>query len=358
MRPLIRPLQALVRRRSPRSAGRIFLGVLTAGAVMAIAPGVSPATTAAPPTFTQTNLVSDVPGLANRTDPNLVNPWGMTLGLNSGLWVSDNGSGKATTYDSSGHPLPSGSPLVVTIPAPGGTGSSAPTGVATNGTSGFVISSGGHSAPSTELFATEDGTIAGWNSSVDPTDAVTAVDNSASHAVYKGLAIGFNASGAFLFATNFHAGTVDVFDSSFNPVHIPGAFTDKKIPSSFAPFGISSINGDLYVTYAKQDSSKTDDVAGPGNGFIDIFDTHGKLLQRFTSKGELNSPWGMAWAPFENFGSFDNALLVGNFGDGTINAFDFDSGDFLGKVTNSSGAPITIPGIWALQFEHGLPRAE
>src|ERR687887_524971 len=306
-------------------------------------------------TFTQTNLVSDIPGMAARTDPNLVNPWGMTLGTNSGLWVSDNGSGKATTYDSNGQPIPSGSPLAVTIPGPGGTGSSAPTGAATNGTSGFVISSGGQSAPSTELFATEGGTIAGWNSSVDPTHAVIAVDNSASHAVYKGLAIGFNASGAFLFATNFHAGTVDVFDSSFNPVHIPGAFTDKKIPSSFAPFGISAINGDLYVTYAKQDASKTDDVAGPGNGFIDIYDTHGKLLQRFTSKGALNSPWGMAWAPFEGFGGFANALLVGNFGDGTINAFDFDSGDFLGKVSNSSGAPITIPGIWALQFGLGLP---
>jgi uncharacterized protein (TIGR03118 family) len=353
MGPPIDALRALARRRTPRRTSRILLGLLAASAVTAIAPGVSPAQIAGSPTFTQTNLVSDVPGMARTTDPNLVNPWGMTLGLNSGLWVSDNGSGKATTYDSTGQPIPSGSPTVVTIPAPGGTGSSSPTGVATNGTSGFVISSGGQSAPSTELFATEDGTIAGWNSSVDPTHAVIAVDNSASHAVYKGLAVGFNASGAFLFATNFHAGTVDVFDSSFHPVHIPEAFTDKKIPSSFAPFGISAINGDLYVTYAKQDASKTDDVAGPGNGFIDIYDTHGKLLQRFTSKGELNSPWGMAWAPFEGFGGFANALLVGNFGDGTINAFDFDSGEFLGKVTDASGNPIVIPGVWALQF--GLP---
>src|ERR671934_194047 len=262
MGPPVDALRALARRCTPRPVGRILVGLLAASAVLAIAPGVSPAQTAGSPTFTQTNLVSDLPGMAGRTDPNLVNPWGMTLGLNSGLWVSDNGSGKATTYDSTGQPIPSGSPTVVTIPAPGGTGSSSPTGVATNGTSGFVISSGGQSAPSTELFATEDGTIAGWNGNVDPTHAVIAVDNSASGAVYKGLAIGFNAAGAFLFATNFHAGTVDVFDSSFHPVHIAGAFTDKKIPSSFAPFGISAINSDLYVTYAKQDASRTDDTAG------------------------------------------------------------------------------------------------
>src|ERR671931_1185578 len=186
MGPPIDALRTLTRRRTPRRAGRIVVGLLAISVVMAIAPGVSPAQTAASPTFTQTNLVSDVPGMARTTDPNLVNPWGMTLGLNSGLWVSDNGTGKATTYDSTGQPIPAGSPLVVTIPAPGG-GASAPTGVATNGTFGFVISSGGKSAPSTELFATEDGTIAGWNSSVDPTRAIVVIDNSATGAVYKGL---------------------------------------------------------------------------------------------------------------------------------------------------------------------------
>jgi uncharacterized protein (TIGR03118 family) len=305
-------------------------------------------------TFIQTNLVSDIPGEAQTTDPNLVNPWGMTLGTNSGLWVSDNGTGKATTYDGNGQPIPANSPLVVTIPNPSG-GSSAPTGVATNGTSGFVISSGGKSAPATELFATENGTIAGWNGDVDPTHAVIAVNNSASGAVYKGLAIGFNGNGAFLFATNFRAGTIDVFDSNFQPVRTPGGFVDNKIPSSFGPFGIAAINSHIYVTYAKRDSSRTDDVAGPGNGFIDIFDTDGHLLQRFASKGVLNSPWGMAWAPFENFGNFNNALFVGNFGDGRVNAFDFDSGAFLGQVTDTSGTPIIIPGIWALQFGLTLP---
>ena len=306
-------------------------------------------------TFAQTNLVSDLPGMARTTDPNLVNPWGITLGLNSGLWVSDNGTGKATTYDANGKPIPSGSRQIVTIPTPDGTGTAAPTGVATNATGGFVISSGDEAGPSNELFATEDGTIAGWNPNVDATKAVIAVDNSASGAVYKGLALGFNGSGAFLYATNFHAGTVEVFDSNFRPVHTSGGFRDPKIPSGFAPFGISDINSHLYVTYAKQAADKHDDVAGAGNGFIDIFDTQGNLLKRFTTRGQLNSPWGMAWAPFQGFGDFDNALFVGNFGDGTVNAFDFDSGAFLGKVRDANGKTIKIQGIWGLQFGLGLP---
>jgi uncharacterized protein (TIGR03118 family) len=307
-------------------------------------------------TFTQTNLVSDVPGMARITDPNLVNPWGIALGTNSGLWVADNGAGKATTYDGTGQAIPSGSPLVVTIPAPGG-GTTKPTGVATNATAGFVISSGAAAGPSTELFATEEGTIAGWNSSVDPTHAVIAVDRSASGAVYKGLAMGFNASGAFLFATNFHSGRIDVFDSTFRLVRRPGAFRDPNIPAGYAPFGISAINGNLYVTYAKQDADKEDDVPGKGHGFIDIFDTRGHLLSRFTSRGQLNSPWGMAWAPFEGFGNFNNALFVGNFGNGAVNAFDFDTGKFLGRVRDTNGNPITIPGVWGLEFGLGVAKA-
>src|SRR5215510_5086721 len=322
--------------------------------IMGALAGLLPAATAAAagtPTFTQTNLVSDVPGLAKTTDANLANAWGMALGLNSGLWIANNGSGTATTYDGSGQPIPAGSPLVVTIPAPGsGTNTSAPTGVATNGTTEFAIAAAGTSAPSAELFATEDGTIAGWNSTVDPTHAVIVVDNSDAGAVYKGLALAFNASGAFLFATNFYAGTVDVFDSAFQPVRVPGGFRDPDLPAGYAPFGIAAINSKLYVTYALQDAEQKDDVPGAGHGFIDIFDTDGNLLQRFTSQGPLNSPWGMAWAPFEGFGTFNNALFVGNFGDGSINAFDFDSGAFLGQVSDASSAPITIPGIWALQF--------
>jgi uncharacterized protein (TIGR03118 family) len=307
-----------------------------------------------PPTFTRTNLIADVAGTGKASDANLVNPWGMALGVNSGIWVADNGSGRATTYDGAGQAIPSGSPQIVTIPAArNGSGTAKPTGVVTNATPGFIITGGANSAPSTELFATEDGTIAGWNSSVDPTRAVIAVDNSASGAVYKGLAMGFTKSGAFLFATNFHAGTIDVFDSKFKPSLTHGTFTDPKLPAGYAPFGISAINGKLYVTYALPDAAGKDDVRGAGHGFINIFDTDGNFVERFTSQGQLNSPWGMAWAPFEGFGGFNNALLVGNFGDGTINAFDFDSGELLGKVNDSSGAPIKIPGLWGLQFGLG-----
>ena len=259
-------------------------------------------------------------------------------------------------YGGDGQPLPPGSPLVVSVPAPDG-GQSSPTGVATNATAGFVISAGRKSGASSEIFATEDGTIEGWNSSVDPTQAVIAVNNSAGGAVYKGLAIGFNESGAFLFATNFRAGTIDVFDSNFRPVRRPGKFRDPHIPSGYAPFGIAAINAKLYVTYALQNADKKDDVAGAGHGFIDIFDTEGNLLKRLVSQGPLNSPWGMAWAPFEGFGGFNNALFVGNFGDGSVNAFDFDSGEFLGQISDASGTPIHVPGIWALQFGLGVAGA-
>jgi len=308
------------------------------------------------PTFTQANLVSNVAGSATTTDPNLVNPWGMALGLNSGIWISNHGAGKATTYDGTGQPIPAGSPQVVTIPAPAtsSTGKSTPTGVATNGTTGFVISAGGASAPSTQLFATEDGTIAGWNATVDPSNAVIAVDNSAAGAVYKGLALSFNESGAFLFATNFSAGTVDVFDSKFQPVRTNGMFSDPHVPAGYAPFGISAINSKLYVTYALQDAQKKKNVPGAGRGFIDIFDTDGNFESRFTSPDQLNSPWGMAWGPLAGFGAFNNALFVGNFGDGSINAFDFESGEFLGQLTSAGGAPINIPALWALQFGLGV----
>jgi uncharacterized protein (TIGR03118 family) len=334
------------------------VAVLAASAAIRPAPPLPAAPAPATPSFTQTILVSNIPGMARRTDANLVNPWGMFLGLNSGMWIAANGSGTALTYDGTGQPIPSGSPLVVTIPAPGGSGgTSTPTGVVTNDTSGFVISAGSNSGPSAELFATEDGTIAGWNSMVDATRAVIAVDNSVSGAVYKGLALGFNASGAFLFATNFHAGTIDVFDSKFQPVRTRGRFRDNNIPAGYAPFGIAAINAQIYVTYALQDDKKKDDVGGAGHGFINIFDTEGNLVKRFTSQGHLNSPWGMAWAPFEGFGSFNNALFVGNFRDGFVNAFDFDSGQFLGVISDANGNAINIPGLWGLQFGLGVAGA-
>jgi uncharacterized protein (TIGR03118 family) len=305
--------------------------------------------------YVQTNLVSDIAGVARNTDANLVNPWGIALGPNTAIWVADNGSGVATVYNRKGQPFPSGTPLVVTIPPPAGSPAgttAAPTGAIFNDTSDFVVSESGMSGPSLFVFATEDGTISGWNPNVDVNNAILEVDNSGSGAVYKGLALLSNKSGDFLAATNFHNGTVDVFDGSFGPATLAGSFTDPNLPAGFAPFGIRNISGELFVSYAKQNAEKHDDVAGPGNGFVDIFDTDGNLVRRFASAGTLNSPWGLVLAP-KHFGRFSEDLLVGNFGDGRINAFDPHTGEFLGQLENEDENPITISGVWALVFGNG-----
>src|SRR6266513_3769309 len=288
--------------------------------------------------YLQRNLVSDLVGEANRRDPNLVNPWGISFNPMGGpFWVSDNGTGVVTVYNGAGKPFPVGSPIVVTVPpAAGGIPPSSPTGQVFNPTVDFTLTPGMRAV---FLFATEDGTIAGWNPMVNATTAVTKVDNSGSGAIYKGLAMGSNVNGNFLFAANFHAGTIDVFDKNFTPVISPGAFTDPNIPAGFAPFNIQNIGGQLYVTYAKQDADKHDDVAGPGNGFVDVFNTDGVLQKRLVSQGVLNSPWGKAVAP-AGFGPFGCDLLIGNFGDGTINAFNPSTGNLLGTLEDSNGQPI------------------
>jgi uncharacterized protein (TIGR03118 family) len=307
--------------------------------------------------YQQTNLVSDIPGMARHTDSNLVNPWGINVGPDGLVRVSDNGTGLSTAYTGSGKAV---SP-VVTIPPPMGSPpgtTAAPTGNVLNTTGDFVISEGHRSRPSSFIFATEDGTISGWNQQVDRNNAILEVDNSASGAVYKGLASGRNAQGNFLFATNFHAGTIDVFDKNFHPVHLAGSFIDPALPpppsgsQGFAPFGIQNIGGNLFVTYAFQKPGQHDDLAGAGNGFIDVFDTSGHLLKRFASNGTLNSPWGMTVAPGD-FGQFSHDLLVGNFGDGRINAFNLTTGAFLGQLADPAGKPITIDGLWGLTFGKG-----
>ena len=300
--------------------------------------------------YVQQNLVSDLPGFASVTDPNLVNPWGMSSSSTSPIWVSDNGAGVSTLYNGAGQPLS----LVVTIAPPAGGTSAAPTGQVFNGnTSDFFLTPG---TPGTNaarfIFATEDGTISGWNPAANATNSILKVDNSASSAVYKGLALASNGGQQFLYAANFRAGTIDVFDSGFNPTTLGGHFTDPNIPAGFAPFNIQNIGGKLYVTYAMQDAAKHDDVAGPGNGFVDVFDTNGNFLERLVSNGPLNSPWGLALAP-GNFGQFSNDLLVGNFGDGTIHAFDPTTGLLLGQLDDTDGSPITIEGLWGLLFGNG-----
>src|SRR6266480_4369017 len=298
--------------------------------------------------YKQTNLVSDLPNVAMFQDPNLVNSWGLVHGPTTPWWVADNGTGLSTLYTGQGAKVP----LTVTIPPPNGSPAgttAAPTGVIFNGNGGFNVKENGTFFSSLFIFDTEDGTISGWNLNFsDRTHAILAVDRSnvGKGAVYKGLAIGSNSSGTFIFATNFRFGTIEMFDSNFKLVR---SFTDHRLPQSYAPFGIQNIGGNLYVTFAKRDATKHDDVAGPGHGFVDVFDTKGNLISRLISRGSLNSPWGLALAPAD-FGQFSNDLLVGNFGDGHIDVFDPNTGAALGSLQNSGGVPIQIDGLWSLQF--------
>jgi uncharacterized protein (TIGR03118 family) len=345
------------------------LGVLAAASastgLFALAPAAVADNGIASRSYQTNNLVSDIPGLAAHTDTNLRNSWGTSTGPGLPIWVSDNATGEATLYDGQGNPQPGtgGQQLVVSIPAPPSAGAGAvgaPDGAVFNpAASGFVISEGGVSAPSRFLFATEDGTIVGWNPAVDRTHGVIAVDRSTATdqagdkgAVYKGLALVSTSAGNFLYATNFRFRTVEVFDSNFNLVN---NFTDPTVPAGFAPFGIHNIGGNLFVTFARQNAAKFDDDAGPGQGFVDEFAPNGDLLQRFASEGRLDSPWGVTLAP-ATFGAFGGDILVGNFGDGRINAFAPSTGQFLGQLKTTHG-PLTIPGLWGLRFPTGSLNA-
>jgi uncharacterized protein (TIGR03118 family) len=337
------------------SASLVFSGIVTPAS--AVRGGI------AARSYVQTNLVSDIPGLAAHTDPNLKNPWGTSVGPGSPIWVSDNHAGAATLYDGAGNPQA----LKVDIPAPPSAGDGAvgaPTGQAFNTfdttSPDFVITKNGSSGPAFFVFATEDGTIAGWNPGVDRAHAVIAVDRSTATdrtgdvgANYKGLALVNTPSGKFLYATSFRFGTVDVFDSHFNLVN---SFTDPTIPAGFAPFGIHNIGGKLFVTFAKQGPGKNDDDARPGNGFVDVFAPNGDLLQRLVSGGRLDSPWAVTLAP-PSFGAFGGDILVGNFGNGRINVYDPTSGEFQGELRRPGGGPVVIDGLWGLRFAPATPGA-
>jgi len=301
--------------------------------------------------YQQHNLVANLAGAADVTDPNLVNPWGIAFNPFGPVWVANNGTGVSTLYDGTGAP----NSLIVQVPTPGAVTGGHPTGVVYNGSGDFVVSAGGTSGPSRFIFATEDGVIAGWAANVDQTHALRVIDNStATGAVYKGLAISANGTGSLLYAADFHNNKIDVFNGSFSPVTLTsGAFTDPNLPAGFAPFGIQAIEGNIYVSYAMQDANKHDDVKGAGLGFVNIFDPNGQLIKRLISQGNLNAPWGMALAP-AGFGDFGNRLLVGNFGDGTINAYDIETGQLAGQLTGVNGNPITIDGLWGLAFGNGF----
>ena len=298
--------------------------------------------------FVQTNLDSNQAEVVNPPDANLTNAWGLAFAPGGAFWVNGNHSGTSNLFRGDGSLVS----LVVTIAppknAPAGSISS-PTGILSNPTTAFFVP--GSKLAAAFIFATEDGTISAWNPNVDATHSVIAVDNSASGAEYKGLAFGSNVDGNHIYATNFRSGTVDVFDSNFLPVVTDGKFLDPHVRSGFAPFGIQNIDGDIWVTYAKQDAEKEDDVGGPGNGFVDVFDTDGHLLRRFADRGVLNSPWGLARAPY-GFGQFSGDILIGNQQDGRINAFDAN-GNFRGALRRPNGEVIKIDKLWALQFGGG-----
>jgi len=312
--------------------GMLFLG--TCGMVGSVA--------AQSNSYQQTNLTSDTQGTATHTDENLINPWGIAYIPGEPFWIADNNSGKATLYDRTGA-------LQGTfgIPAPiGSSGSSTPTGIVVNTAGGFKVAG----ISSQFIFATEDGTISGWYPNI-PT-AIIAIDHSSIGAVYKGLALVTETGGnQVLLAANFNSGSVEAYDSNFTSPALQGTFTDPTLPAGYAPFGIHVIGtNQVLLTFAQQDTLKHDPIHAAGAGYVSLFDMQGNFVKRIASQGSLNAPWGAAVAP-AGFGAFPGALLIGNFGDGTISAYDLNSLNFLGQLKDSNGAVITNASLWELLFD-------
>jgi uncharacterized protein (TIGR03118 family) len=290
-----------------------------------------------------TYLTSDITAVGAYNDTNLVNPWGMSISPTGPWWIADNATGLSTVYNASGQP---GS-LVVTIPSGTGSGTGSPSGTVFNGSStNFKIN--GQATPF--LFCTEDGTISGWYSG---SQAYIAVNNNGSGAVYKGMTIASAAGSSYLYVTNFWSGAVEVYDSNFTP-HSFGSnsFVDSQIPSGYATFNIQLIGSSLVVTYAKQDAAKHDDVPGPGNGYVDIYDTQGNLQVRLAHTLFLNAPWGVVQAP-QSFSGYSNDLLIGNFGSGGITAYSMSTGAWIANMLNVNDLPLQIDGLWGLTFGNG-----
>jgi uncharacterized protein (TIGR03118 family) len=319
---------------------RALLGFAIAAVLVAIVMTVA-ASAAVDNAYTEHPLVADVPGEAQTTDANLVNAWGLAAGPTTPWWVVDNETDKSTVYNGS-----LGAPALLTVDVAGG-----PTGIvfhnATTDPSNFVLPTGGAAR---FIFASEDGVLRGWNPGGGATAQVPTQD-SVADASYKGLAIGQTASGPRLYAADFHNAQVSVFDGSWHLVANPG-FTDPGLPEGYAPFGIQTIGSSVFVAYAKRDEEEEDEEeAGQGLGFVDEYDTSGNLLGRVAQHGQLNAPWGIALAP-ASFGRFGGDLLVGNFGDGQINAYRNVGGKFehAGELRGADGKPLAIDGLWALQF--------
>ncbi len=293
--------------------------------------------------FTIVNEVSDQASVgAPTTDPLLVNAWGLSQAPGGPLWVANNGTGTSTLY---AFPNFAKNPLNVTIPG-AGSEQGAPTGTVFTSLqgAGFQVSADSTSGHSLFLFDGEDGTISGWSPSVDLTHAIIAVNHSASGDVFKGLAITNLDAGQRLYAADFANNRVEMFNDQF---HQTGSFTDPSLPTGYAPFNVQTLNGKIYVAFALHGQG-LDEAHGAGLGFVDVFDSSGNKLKTLVSNGPLNAPWGLTIAP-QSFGKFAGALLVGNFGDGKINAFNPTTGAFLGTLNSSGDKPLFIDGLWALR---------
>jgi uncharacterized protein (TIGR03118 family) len=285
-------------------------------------------------------------------DASLRNSWGIAFNPNGAVWIADNKTNTSTLYDGTGTKTPLGPFPEVHLPS-GTNGDAAPTGIVFNASTDFNITQGGTTAPAAFIFAGENGTIMGWSPTINLGNAFVAYDDKAGGAIYKGLALAQDGQGNFLYATDFHNAKIDIFDKTFTRVKLSGSFQDPNLPQGYAPFGIRNIQGDLYVTFAKQDADRGDDEPGVGFGFVDVFDANGNLIRRVATRGLLNAPWGIALAPAD-FGKFSNRLLVSNFGDGTIDAFDPATGTFLGQLRATNGQVLKIDGLWGLSFGNGL----
>jgi uncharacterized protein (TIGR03118 family) len=308
--------------------------------VIAALVAASPLGAAKQTTYMVTPLVSDQPGVAPVTDPDLVNAWGLVSGPTTPWWVADNGTNKSTLYRGS-----DGAKQGLIVSVAGG-----PTGTVFNGTAGFLL---GTSGKALFLFDSEDGKVRAWNGA-QGTTAIVVADRSNVDAIYKGLALSDTASGPRLYAADFHNQRIDVFDSTFTLVPNSG-FVDPALPKRFSPFNVQVIGNRVFVAYAKLDAEGEDELAGQGRGFVDVYDLAGNLLGGINGHGQLNAPWGLAMAS-ASFGTFAGDLLVGNFGDGRINAYrEVSPGQFVhdGKLRGDDNRPLEIDGLWALQVAQG-----
>jgi uncharacterized protein (TIGR03118 family) len=326
-----------------RTLARPRLVLALAAAVLAAVALAARSTAAEDNAYTVHNIVSNVPGAADHQDPNLKNGWGLDSSTGSPWWVADNGTDMSSVYTATGT-----NPLTVAV-------AGGPTGLVANigATTSFRITFGGVTARASFLFATEDGEILGWAGAFGTTAHVGY--SSPDGASYKGLAIAALESGDRIYATDFKNAKVDMFDANFGLVSDDTTFVDPMLPDGYAPFGIRVLDGTVFVTYAKQDEEGVDEVAGQSLGFVDAFTTAGAFEGRVATRGQLNAPWGLALAPADGFGRFSGDLLVGNFGDGQINAYEqLGNGrfEYRGTLRGEDGKPVTIDGLWAIEFGH------